>query len=264
MALTVRSVGGEDPDGELSALKKWSRASGAIGNYSARGVVRGRGVLVSIRAATFTYGRVDQAGDRSSGFYSSSVPSDPPIKRWLRCAPSGTRALRRTALVLQVCRKSPAHGSSGPPKRRLPTAGRALDRGDTVAAMGFVKQGLAARSFLVVVACLCEGDREGESCFVPAEGVPGRALGFQGAQSPVEPLGWSFFPERFLFFLPGQVFFTPRQLLSQPSEKEWRRLHNDLIGSGRGTVPSITEPGFWDSATVARVRRSKAFLKGLD
>ena len=51
------------------------------------------------------------------------------------------------------------------------------DREDTVAAMGFVKQSLAVRSFLVVVGCLCEGDWEGESCFVfPPEGLPGRAL----------------------------------------------------------------------------------------
>ena len=60
-----------------------------------------------------------------------------------------------------------------------------LDREDTVAAMGFVKQSLAVRSFLVVVGCLCEGDWEGESCFVfPPKGCRGERCGFSRGAEP--------------------------------------------------------------------------------
>ena len=73
-----------------------------------------------------------------------------------------------------------------------------------------------------------------------------------------------FLSERFLFFLPGEAFFTPTgNLLSASERKEWRRLHYDVFGSGRGTGTLNLQSGcFWYSATVARVRRSKAFLKG--
>ena len=158
--------------------------------------------------------------------------------------------------------------SGGVPARaRLggPTAGEPSTVGDTVAAMGFVKQSLAVRSFLVVVGCLCEGDWEGESCFVfPPKGCRGERCGFQGAQSPAGSAWMVFLSERFLFFLPGEAFFTPTgNLLSASERKEWRRLHYDVFGSGRGTGTLNLQSGcFWYSATVARVRRSKAFLKG--
>jgi hypothetical protein len=57
-------------------------------------------------------------------------------------------------------------------------------RWDTVAAMGFVKQGLAVGSFLVVVGCLCEGDWERESCFVfPPNDCRGERCGVKKTKS---------------------------------------------------------------------------------
>jgi hypothetical protein len=87
--------------------------------------------------------------------------------------------------------------------------------------MGFVKQSLAVRSLLVVVGCLCEGDWEGERCFVfPPKGCRGERCGFSRGQSPLDLLGWFFLSERFLFFLPGEAFFTPTGKLLSASERK--------------------------------------------
>ena len=82
------------------------------------------------------------------------------------------------------------------------------------------------------------------------EGAPGHLVG-------------GFSSERFLFFLPGEAFFTPTgKLLSASGQGKSLRLHYDVFGSRRGTSTLNLQSGlFWCSATVARVRRSKAFLK---
>jgi hypothetical protein len=53
-----------------------SRVSGAMGNYSARGVVRGSRVFLALSSGGYVYytAVLAKSGDTLSGFYSSSVP----------------------------------------------------------------------------------------------------------------------------------------------------------------------------------------------
>ena len=128
---------------------------------------------------------------------------------------------------------------------------------------GFCQAGLGRTRFLVVVGCLCEVAWERPSCFlVASERCRGERAGFQGAQSPWASGGWCFcgaFPllssGRGFLYSHGQTAIRKRQGKSL-------RLHYDVFGSRRGTSTLNLQSGlFWCSATVARVRRSKAFLK---
>ena len=127
----------------------------------------------------------------------------------------------------------------GPPPEKT------LDREDTVAAMGFVKQSLAVRSFLVGVGCLCEGDWEGESCFVfPPKGCRGERCGFQGAQSPAGSTWMVFLSERFLFFFRERLFLLPRAICyPQASEKNGGACTMTYSGREEERAPSIYRAG---------------------
>ena len=117
--------------------------------------------------------------------------------------------------------------------------------------------------FLVVVGCLCEVAWERPSCFLwLPNAAAASARVFKGRRAPGHLVG-GVSAERFLFFLPGEAFFTPTgKLLSASGQGKSLRLHYDVFGSRRGTSPLNLQSGlFWCSATVARVRRSKAFLK---
>jgi hypothetical protein len=120
-------------------------------------------------------------------------------------------------------------------------------RGDTVAAMGFVKQSLAVRSFLVVVGCLCEGDWEGESCFVfPPKGCRASVAGFQGAQSraPLDLLGWFFFRNVSSSFFRERLFLLPRAICyPQASEKNGGACTMTYSGREEERAPSIYRAG---------------------
>ena len=139
----------------------------------------------------------------------------------------------------------------------------AFDGGDTVAAMGSIKQGLAvykvfSSGWLSLRSCLGAA----ELFLVASERCRGERAGFQGAQSPWASGGWCFcgaFPllssGRGFLYSHGQTAIRKRQGKSL-------RLHYDVFGSRRGTSTLNLQSGlFWCSATVARVRRSKAFLK---
>ena len=109
--------------------------------------------------------------------------------------------------------------------------------GDSAAAMGFVKQGLAVRSFFSG-GWLSLRRRLGASRVVLCSRRTAAATSGVRLKKPRAPRHGSglLFSERFLFFLPGEAFFTPTgNLLSASEREEWRRLHYDVFGSGRGT-----------------------------
>jgi hypothetical protein len=148
--------------------------------------------------------------------------------------------------------------SSPPPPDALQ---RTLDGEDTVAAMGFVKQGLAVGGFLVwlVVFAKMIGSGRDVACS-PRRLAAASGAGFQGAQSPWPLLGFSF--GAFPLLSSGRGFLCSHGQTAIRKRREERGACT-LTYSGREEerAPSIYRTGiFWCSATVARVRRSKAFL----
>jgi hypothetical protein len=65
--------------GDIRFEQLGSSVNGAMGNYSARGVVRGSRVFLALSSGGYVYYTVvlTKSGDMLSGFYSASVPFDP-------------------------------------------------------------------------------------------------------------------------------------------------------------------------------------------
>ena len=101
-----------------------------------------------------------------------------------------------------------------------------------------------------------------ELFLVASERCRGERAGFQGAQSPWASGGWCFFGA-FPLLSSGRGFlYSHGQTAIRKRQGKSLRLHYDVFGSRRGTSTLNLQSGlFWCSATVARVRRSKAFLK---
>lgn len=65
--------------GDVRFEQVGSSVNGAMGNYSARGVVRGSRVFLALSSGGYVYYTVilTKSGDQLSGFYSGSVPFNP-------------------------------------------------------------------------------------------------------------------------------------------------------------------------------------------
>jgi hypothetical protein len=65
--------------GDIRFEQLGSSVNGAMGNYSARGVVRGSRLFLALSSGGYVYYTVvlKKSGDMPSGFYSSSVPLSP-------------------------------------------------------------------------------------------------------------------------------------------------------------------------------------------
>ncbi|HET7238886.1 MAG TPA: hypothetical protein VFI76_07655 [Terrimicrobiaceae bacterium] len=65
--------------GDIRFEQQGSSVNGAMGNYSARGVVRGSRVFFALSSGGYVYYTVvlTKSGDMLSGFYSGSVPFNP-------------------------------------------------------------------------------------------------------------------------------------------------------------------------------------------
>ena len=85
---------------------------------------------------------------------------------------------------------------------------------------GFCQAGLGSTRFLVVVGCLCEVAWERPSCFLwLPNAAAASARVFEGRRAPGHLVG-GVSSERFLFFLPGEAFFTPTGKLLSASGRE--------------------------------------------
>ncbi len=65
--------------GDVRFEQSGSQVNGAMGNYSARGVVRGPRLFLALSSGGYVYytAVLTMRGETLSGFYSSSVPFDP-------------------------------------------------------------------------------------------------------------------------------------------------------------------------------------------
>ena len=101
---------------------------------------------------------------------------------------------------------------------------------------------------------------------VPAEGLPGERCGFsRGAeQSPAGSAWMVFLSERFLFFLPGEAFFTPTGNLLSASERHGGACIMRYSGREEERAPSIYRSSVFvvlsDGGEGAPLQ---SFLKGL-
>ena len=131
--------------------------------------------------------------------------------------------------------------------------------------MGFVKQGLAVRGFLVVVGCLCEGDWESESCLC-SRGTATVASGVGSKKSASAYGSGCFFRSVSCSVFQERPFLLPRAICDpQASEKNGGAGIMRYSGRAEERAPSIYRSSvFVVLSDGGEGAPFQSFLKGLD